>query len=103
MGLHDLFHKIHSKAEPQLEHKEEATVPASNIDAKLEKNISDIDDSPVPLVTWRVAFLAVVASMGGFIFGYSTGMQSPLLLLFVIIWMSFVSSNSFFSSNFRFH
>lgn len=32
-----------------------------------------LDDSPVTYLTWRSFILGIVVSMGGFIFGYSTG------------------------------
>lgn len=35
-----------------------------------------IDDSPVKYLTWRSFMLGIVVSMGGFIFGYSTGQIS---------------------------
>jgi SP family sugar:H+ symporter-like MFS transporter len=39
----------------------------------VEKNGHIYDDSPVKYLTWRSFVLGVLASMGGFIFGYSTG------------------------------
>ena len=70
MGLSQAFKNLKGKAE-KIEKNEAPT--RSRLDSHLEKNVSDIDDSPVPLVTWRTALLATIASMGGFIFGYSTG------------------------------
>ena len=69
-GVGGIFGKLRSEA-GKVE-KNETPLPA-RLESRLEKNGSDIDDSPVPLVTWRTVLLATIASMGGFIFGYSTG------------------------------
>lgn len=50
----------------------QATTPR-RADSTVEKDGLDLDDSPVAYLTWRSFFLGVVVSMGGFIFGYSTG------------------------------
>jgi SP family sugar:H+ symporter-like MFS transporter len=39
----------------------------------VEKDEGIIDDSPVQYLTWRSFILGLCVSMGGFIFGYSTG------------------------------
>jgi SP family sugar:H+ symporter-like MFS transporter len=39
----------------------------------VEKDEGIIDDSPVKYLTWRSFILGLCVSMGGFIFGYSTG------------------------------
>jgi SP family sugar:H+ symporter-like MFS transporter len=41
-----------------------------------EKDNFTLDDSPVKYLTWRSFILGLCVSMGGFIFGYSTGMVS---------------------------
>lgn len=50
----------------------EATTPV-RANSTVENDVLDFDDSPVAYLTWRSFFLGVVVSMGGFIFGYSTG------------------------------
>ncbi|KAL4783630.1 general substrate transporter [Aspergillus varians] len=59
---------------PKDEHHEhsEATTP-SRSDSAAEKDNGIVDDSPVQYLTWRSFILGIVVSMGGFIFGYSTG------------------------------
>ena len=42
-------------------------------DSNLEKDTSILDDSPVKYLTWWTFILGLCVSMGGFIFGYSTG------------------------------
>ncbi|OJJ46779.1 hypothetical protein ASPZODRAFT_66659 [Penicilliopsis zonata CBS 506.65] len=58
----------------QQEHSDAPTPVRS--DSTVEKDGVTLDDSPVPYLTWRSFTLGVVASMGGFIFGYSTGQIS---------------------------
>ncbi|KAL3469064.1 general substrate transporter [Aspergillus californicus] len=64
-------------SKPQLEQHEhsQATTP-SRSDSTAEKDNGLIDDSPVKYLTWRSFVLGIVVSMGGFIFGYSTGQIS---------------------------
>lgn len=50
----------------------QAPTPA-RADSTIEKNEGIIDDSPVKYLTWRSFILGLCVSMGGFIFGYSTG------------------------------
>jgi Sugar (and other) transporter len=70
---------ILSKLKPkatQAEHTENsASVPTSGSASMAEKN-AQYDDSKVPYLTWRSFVMGIVASMGGFIFGYSTGQIS---------------------------
>ncbi|KAL4797014.1 general substrate transporter [Aspergillus venezuelensis] len=70
VNIKDLFKP---KAEQQ-EHSE-ATTP-SRADSTAEKDNGLVDDSPVKYLTWRSFILGIVVSMGGFIFGYSTGQIS---------------------------
>lgn len=63
------FHLSH-----QEHHKPSQAPTPTRADSNIEKDITTIDDSPVPLLTWRTSLLGIIASMGGFIFGYSTGM-----------------------------
>ncbi|OKL57309.1 hypothetical protein UA08_07493 [Talaromyces atroroseus] len=61
----------------QTEHAENSSpsVPTSGSASLAEKN-ARYDDSKVPYLTWRSFIMGIVASMGGFIFGYSTGQIS---------------------------
>ena len=75
------FPKFLSKLQPSVQQQEnsQSSTPARS-DSTAEKNNGIIDDSPVKYLTWRSFMLGIVVSMGGFIFGYSTGMF--LLFLF---------------------
>ncbi|KAL2834482.1 general substrate transporter [Aspergillus cavernicola] len=73
MGVGNMKALFKSGAEQQ-EHSQ-ATTP-SRADSTAEKDNGLIDDSPVKYLTWRSFVLGVVVSMGGFIFGYSTGQIS---------------------------
>jgi SP family sugar:H+ symporter-like MFS transporter len=53
------------------------STPDSGSDAEREGD--GYDDSPVQYLTWRTLILGVLASMGGFIFGYSTGQISGFM------------------------
>lgn len=70
MGVANIKGLFKPKAEQQ-EHSQ-ATTP-SRSDSTAEKDDGIIDDSPVKYLTWRSFILGIVVSMGGFIFGYSTG------------------------------
>ncbi|KAG2413586.1 hypothetical protein HFD88_002775 [Aspergillus terreus] len=70
MGVSNLMSRFKPRAEQQ-EHSESAT-PARS-ESHLEKDHQMLDDSPVTYLTWRSFILGIVVSMGGFIFGYSTG------------------------------
>lgn len=50
----------------------ETTTPSGSA-SFVEKDTGAYDDSPVKYLTWRSFVLGILASMGGFIFGYSTG------------------------------
>lgn len=65
------FHLSH-----QEHHKPSQAPTPTRADSNIEKDITTIDDSPVPLLTWRTSLLGIIASMGGFIFGYSTAQIS---------------------------
>ncbi|KAL1987283.1 hypothetical protein VTN96DRAFT_4311 [Rasamsonia emersonii] len=61
----------------QAEHTENSSPSTPSGSASLkEKNGEQYDDSPVAYLTWRSFILGLIASMGGFIFGYSTGQIS---------------------------
>lgn len=70
MGFSSLFQKFKPAVEEQ--EKSGAPTPARS-DSNLENDGLAIDDSPVKFLTWRSFILGVVVSMGGFVFGYSTG------------------------------
>lgn len=63
-----------AKLKPSVQQKEssQSSTPARS-DSTAEKDNGIIDDSPVKYLTWRSFMLGIVVSMGGFIFGYSTG------------------------------
>lgn len=70
MGVSDLLRKFKPAVEEQ--EKSGAPTPARS-DSNLENDVLAIDDSPVKFLTWRSLILGIVVSMGGFVFGYSTG------------------------------
>ncbi|PYH78203.1 monosaccharide transporter [Aspergillus uvarum CBS 121591] len=70
MGVHNIM----SRFKPSTEHSE-ASTPARS-DSYAEKDHGIIDDTPVKYLTWRSFILGLCVSMGGFIFGYSTGQIS---------------------------
>ncbi|KAF5856857.1 hexose transporter hxt1 [Aspergillus alliaceus] len=73
MGVSNLMARFKPQAE-QPEHQEHSDTPTPvRADSNLEKDNVMLDDSPVQYLTWRSFVLGIVASMGGFIFGYSTG------------------------------
>lgn len=75
MAVSQLLNKFKANPE-QAEHAEQtASVPTSGTASLAEKN-AQYDDSKVPYLTWRSCIMGVIASMGGFIFGYSTGLSS---------------------------
>jgi SP family sugar:H+ symporter-like MFS transporter len=78
MAVSQLFNKFKANPE-QAEHAETSiSVPTSGTGSLAEKN-SQYDDSKVPYLTWRSCIMGVIASMGGFIFGYSTGLSPRLV------------------------
>lgn len=79
MAVSQILNKFKPKAEQheekQTEHAETSypSATTSGTASLAEKN-AKYDDSKVPYLTWRSFTLGVLASMGGFIFGYSTGL-----------------------------
>ncbi|KAE8149108.1 general substrate transporter [Aspergillus avenaceus] len=71
MGVSNLMARLKPQAPEHQEHSDTPTPVRA--DSNLEKDNGIIDDSPVKYLTWRSLILGVVVSMGGFIFGYSTG------------------------------
>lgn len=71
MPVSDFLNKLKPRAEP-VEHAEHTSNPS---ESEAERNAT-YDDSPVRYLTWRSFILGACASMGGFIFGYSTGQIS---------------------------
>lgn len=62
------------RLKPQAAEQEHSDAPTpARTDSTIEKDNITIDDSPVSYLTWRSFMLGIVVSMGGFIFGYSTG------------------------------
>ncbi|KAJ6172066.1 Low-affinity glucose transporter HXT1 [Penicillium chermesinum] len=70
MGVTKVFTR--AKASPDSHFSSQAPTPARSNSA-VEKDHAIIDDSPVKYLTWRSFILGLCVSMGGFIFGYSTG------------------------------
>lgn len=72
MGVSTFMDKIKpGKAESQF--SSQAATPARADSTTAEKDNLTLDDSPVKYLTWRSFILGLCVSMGGFIFGYSTG------------------------------
>lgn len=71
MGINNLFQKFKPTVEEQ-EKSSGAPTPARS-DSTIENDGLALDDSPVKYLTWRSLILGIVVSMGGFVFGYSTG------------------------------
>ena len=67
---------------PRSSHAENANLPEGNANAEIqvapdrEKEAGVYDDTPVRFLSPRSAAMGVLVSMGGFIFGYDTGMAS---------------------------
>jgi SP family sugar:H+ symporter-like MFS transporter len=70
MGVGNLMARF--KPGPESQFSSQAPTPA-RADSTVEKDEGIIDDSPVKYLTWRSFILGLCVSMGGFIFGYSTG------------------------------
>ena len=66
---------------PKSKHAENANLPGGNANADLqvspdrEKDAGLCDNKPVRFLTGWSLFMGVMVSMGGFIFGYDTGMR----------------------------
>ncbi|KAJ5651278.1 uncharacterized protein N7484_005001 [Penicillium longicatenatum] len=76
MGVGNLMSKLKPSSEAQeSQFSSQAATPA-RADSTVEKDDTMIDDSPVKYLTWRSFILGLCVSMGGFIFGYSTGQIS---------------------------
>ncbi|KAH8424656.1 sugar porter family MFS transporter [Aspergillus melleus] len=73
MGVSNLMGRLKPQA---VEHEHSETPTPARTDSTIEKDNITIDDSPVKYLTWRSFMLGIVVSMGGFIFGYSTGQIS---------------------------
>lgn len=73
MGVGSFMSRLKPGTESQF--SSQAPTPA-RADSTVEKDDLTIDDSPVKYLTWRSFILGLCVSMGGFIFGYSTGMVS---------------------------
>lgn len=68
----------------QSKHTENADVPEDTANADIQtspdrgKEVGAYDDSPVKFLSLRSFAMGILVSMGGFIFGYDTGMSAPL-------------------------
>lgn len=71
MGVGDIISRLKPTAEAEVSASQAET--PQRADSNLEKDNGIIDDSPVQYLTWRSFILGLCVSMGGFIFGYSTG------------------------------
>ena len=60
---------------------DELLLDPSDMSRQLENDLENEeqaeDNSPIPYITWRAASMAMVASVGGLIFGYDTGQCPP--------------------------
>lgn len=74
--------KIHEEHQEHQEHREYNGNGNNNVahitNPLVEKGV-ELVDSPIPLLTWRSVVMAILVSMGGFIFGYDTGQISGFL------------------------
>ena len=67
---------------PRSSHAENANLPEGNANAEIqvspdrEKETGVYNNTPVRFLTPRSLAMGVLVSMGGFIFGYDTGMSS---------------------------
>ena len=67
---------------PRSSHAEKVNLPEGNANAEVqvppdrEKEAGVYDDTPVRFLSPRSLAMGVLVSMGGFIFGYDTGMAS---------------------------
>ncbi|KAJ5569601.1 Low-affinity glucose transporter HXT1 [Penicillium hispanicum] len=75
MGIGNVMSRLKPAAAEDSQFSSQAPTP-SRADSTMEKNQGIIDDSPVKYLTWRSFILGLCVSMGGFIFGYSTGQIS---------------------------
>jgi len=72
MGVSTFMEKVKGgKTESQF--SSQAATPSRADSTTAEKDNLTLDDSPVKYLTWRSFILGLCVSMGGFIFGYSTG------------------------------
>lgn len=72
MGVGNIMARFKGGEDSQF--SSQAPTPARADSTTAEKDEGIIDDSPVKYLTWRSFILGLCVSMGGFIFGYSTGM-----------------------------
>ncbi|KAJ6125723.1 hypothetical protein N7523_003343 [Penicillium sp. IBT 18751x] len=75
MGVSNLLSSFKKPAE-ESRFSSQAPTPSRADSTSAEKDNLTIDDSPVKYLTWRSFILGLCVSMGGFIFGYSTGQIS---------------------------
>jgi hypothetical protein len=77
MGVSNFISSLKKPTVEESQFSSQAATPSRADSTTAEKDTLTIDDSPVKYLTWRSFILGLCVSMGGFIFGYSTGM-APL-------------------------
>lgn len=77
MGVGNIMARFKGGEDSQF--SSQAPTPARADSTTAEKDEGIIDDSPVKYLTWRSFILGLCVSMGGFIFGYSTGMSHNIV------------------------
>lgn len=81
-GEHDMSHRSSSEESDATQVATQAQGQAQDVEKTRE-----FDDSKVPFLTARTFVMAVLAAMGGFIFGYDTGQISGFLEMKVFLEM----------------
>ena len=72
MGISSFMDRV-KPAKSESQFSSQAATPSRADSTSIEKDNITLDDSPVKYLTWRSFILGLCVSMGGFIFGYSTG------------------------------
>jgi SP family sugar:H+ symporter-like MFS transporter len=72
MGISSFMDRV-KPAKSESQFSSQAVTPSRADSTSIEKDNLTLDDSPVKYLTWRSFILGLCVSMGGFIFGYSTG------------------------------
>lgn len=79
MGVKDMMARRKAKMDPNSTEASAApTLRGSTDNGVNEKGIHN-DESPMPFLTARTFFMAVLVSMGGIVFGFDTGQISGFL------------------------
>lgn len=72
----DKVEQEHAHAHEELQQDQ---INTADLPAAITEKGPELIDTPVPLLTWRAVVMAILVSMGGFIFGYDTGQISGYL------------------------